>query len=107
MNPEALDIVRRYLAGEVDLESAAQSLRLNGEFGLYYSRETTTAEDQERIENLLGRVLWLSLREASPDSVPDDPFGAAEFRALAKNTFFDAPDEAPNQINDSDPKGAA
>lgn len=102
MNSEALEILRRYLAGELDLESAAQSLHLNKEFGLHYSHETTTAEDRERIENLFGRVLWLALRESSPDNAPDQPFGAAEVRAILNDTFFDAPHEAPRQINDSE-----
>ena len=105
LNLEAAEILSRYLAGELDLESAAQRLHLTPEFGWYYSHETTTAEDRERIENLFGRVLWLSLRESSPDSVPEQPFGAAEFQAIANETFFDAPHEAPNQINDADPKG--
>ncbi len=107
MNAKAPDIVRRYLGGELDLESAAQSIHMSGEFGLYYSRDATTAEDRERIETLFGRVLWLCLREASPDSVPDEPFGAAEFRDIATGVYFDAPGEVPDQIKDSDHGGAA
>jgi hypothetical protein len=105
VNLEGVEIVKRYLAGELDLEAAAESLHLRDEFGLYYSAETTSAEDRERIENLFGRVLWLKLRESSPNNVPDQPFGAAEIRAILNDTFFDALDEAPNQIDDSDPKG--
>jgi hypothetical protein len=107
VNLEAPELVRRYLAGELDLESAAKGIHMSGEFGLYYSHDVTTAEDRERLETLFGRVLWLSLREGSPDSVPDEPFGAAEFRDIAKGVFFDASGEVPDQIKDSDPSGNA
>ena len=67
----------------------------------------STPTDQERIERLLGRVLWLGLRESSPEGAPDQPFGAAEFRAITEGVFFDAPGDAPEPIKDSDPNGAA
>jgi len=99
VKPEAAEILRRYLAREIDLESAAQSLHATGEYGLFYTNETTTAEDRERIEELFGRLLWLEFRKSSPESVPDQPFGAAEFRAIANENFFEPPHD------DSDPKG--
>ncbi len=107
MNPQSLEIVERYLAGEVDLESAAQAMHMDGEFGLHFSPDNTTPADQERIEALFGRVIWLSFRESSPDSVPDQPFGAAEFRAIADAFLDHAGDETPDQLNDTDPSGAA
>ena len=93
MNPDAQEIVKRYLAGELDLESAAKGIHTGGEFGLYYSPGITSLLDQERLESLLGRVLWLGLRESSSDNAPDQPFGAAEFRAIANGVFFDSTDE--------------
>lgn len=84
VNAKSLEIVQRYLAGDLDLEAAAHAIHTGGDFGLQYSPGTTSAADQERIEALFGRVFWLSMREADPARVPDKPFGAEEFRAIAK-----------------------
>jgi hypothetical protein len=100
VDSKSQDIVRRYVAGELDLESAAQGIHESGEWSLFYSPSDTSPADLERIQALFGRVLWLSMRESDPDSVPDHPFGAEEFRAFA--AFRDASDE----IQDPGPTGA-
>ena len=107
MSAKSLDIVQRYLAGALDLEAAAHELHTCGDFGLHYSPGTISAAEKERIETLFGRVFWLSMREADPTRVPDQPFGAEEFRAIAKEMFGYAPGERPKRTHDGDPNGAA
>lgn len=107
MNPASLEIVRRYLAGELDLEAAARELRDSGDSGLQFSPGTISAEDQERIEALFGRAFWLAMRDANPAGVPSTPFGAKEFRALVKDMLDSAPGEGPGEPGDPDPEGAA
>jgi hypothetical protein len=107
VNPKSIEIVQRYLAGDLDLESAAHGIHAGGDFGLHYSPETTSAADQERIEALLGRVFWLAMREANPGSVPDRPFGAEEFRAIAKSMSDHERRDRSEEENDQDPNGAA
>ena len=106
MNAKSLVIVQRYLAGDLDLEAAAHALHTCGDFGLQYSPGTISAAEQERIETLFGRVFWLSMREADPARVPEKPFGAEEFRAIAREMFGYAPGERPKGT-DPDPNGAA
>ena len=101
MDSKAQEATRRYLAGELDLDSAAQTIHECGEWSLSYSPNATTPTDQERIEMLFGRVMWLAMRESNPDGVPDHPFGAEEFRAFA------TPSDASSKIQDADPGGAA
>ena len=105
VHPKSFEIVQRYLAGDLDLEAAADGLHTGGDFALQYSPGTISAADQERIETLFGRVFWLSMRAAKPASVPDQPFGAEEFRAIAKEMFGYAPGERPEGMNDPDPNG--
>ena len=107
MNAKSLEIIQRYLAGDLDLEAAAQELHTCGDFSLSYSPGATSAAEQERIEMLLGRVFWLSMYEADPERVPAKPFGAEEFRAIAKEMFGYAPGDRPKGMNDPDPNGAA
>lgn len=107
MNPKSLEIVQRYLAGDLDLEAAAHGIQAGGDFGFHYSPGTISAVDQERIEALFGRVFWLSMREANPGLTPDRPFGAEEFRAIAKDMFGYAPGERPEGPDNPDPNSAA
>lgn len=107
MNSKVWDIVQRYLAGEIDLAAAARTISTEKEWGFFVTRGEVSAADQERIEALFGHVLWLTLRESSPESVPDAPFGAAGFRQIASNEFFDAPDNVPDETNGPDRSGAS
>jgi hypothetical protein len=107
VNAKSLEIVQRYLVGGLDLEAAAHELHTCGDFGLQYSPGTISAADQERIETLFGRVFWLGMRETDPARAPDKPFGAEEFRAIAKEMFGHAPGERPKGMNDPGSNGAA
>ena len=107
MNAKSLEIIQCYLAGDLALDAAAQELHTCGDFSLSYSPGAISAVDQERIETLLGRVFWLSMYKADPGRVPARPFGAEEFRAIAKEMFGYAPGERPKGMNDPDPNGAA
>jgi len=99
MSPESLELVRRYLAGELNVDAAAQGLQKAGDLALQYSPGEISTEERERMETLFGRVFWLSMREVNPDRVPETPFGAAEFRAIMKemsgNTSTENPEETP------------
>ena len=90
MSAKALEFVQRYLAGELDLESAAQRIHDDGEFGMYYTDTETTPAQRELLNELMGRVLWLAARE-TPEGAPDKPFGAEDIRAMIDGTFFDEP----------------
>ncbi len=91
MNSESAETFRRYLAGEVDLESAAESIHSAGEWGTFYTTEETSPADQERIQALMGRLLWLSMRN-SPEGGPEEPLGAADIRDMLSGKFFDDDD---------------
>jgi hypothetical protein len=107
MNPKVPEIVQRYLAGEIDLESAARTISAEGEWSLYVADGDVGTVDRERIEALFGRVLWLTLRESSPGNLPDTPWGAAEFREIASNEFFDDPDKVLDETDGPDHAGAS
>ncbi len=106
MNSKSLDIIKRYLSGDLGLESAAEELHRGGDFAIASSPDASGSADHARLEELFGRVLWLTLRESSPDNVPETPFGAAEIRELASGVFFDEGSEEPSEDKDSDSAGA-
>ena len=106
MNSKALDILHRYLAGTLDLQSASEDISKLGEYSLAFSSADTNSIDRQRIEELFGRVLWLTLREDDPENVPETPFGATEFRAMLNGTFFDATGDESDDENGSGPVGA-
>ncbi|MEO5904160.1 MAG: hypothetical protein ABIQ55_09125 [Gemmatimonadaceae bacterium] len=84
------DILAQYLAGTLDLQSAAEALSMLREYALWCTPPDITPAERERIEELFARTLWLTLREHDPANVPDEPFGAADIRAMADGSFFDA-----------------
>jgi hypothetical protein len=107
MNAKVRDIVRRYLAGAIDLDSAARSLKTEEEWSLSFNRGVASTTEQERMEALCGRVLWFKLRESSPENAPDTPFGAAEFRQIMNDEFFDESDEAHDETSGPDRAGSS
>jgi len=93
MDSKVQNIVQRYLAGELDVELAARALSSEEEWGMFVTRDDVSPADQDRIEALLAHALWLTLRDSSPENVPDIPFSAAEFRQMTRGESFDGPDE--------------
>ena len=77
-------ILQDYLRGAIGLDEAAAEIcaRL-GSGGFNWWVEDSDGPMREKTDALMGRVLWLTLRAADPNSVPAEPFGAAEFRAFA------------------------
>ncbi len=106
MNSKTLHIIKRYLSGDLGLESAAEELHRAGEFAIFSAPDVSGSTDHWRLEELMGRVLWLTLRESSPDNVPETPFGAAEIREMVSGVFFDEASEEPSEDKDSDSAGA-
>lgn len=98
MDSKIPNVVQRYLAGELDIELAARAISTEAEWGLFLTRTDISAADQERMEALFGHTLWLTLRDSSPENVPDTPFSAAEFRQMASGAFSDRPDETPKTL---------
>jgi len=105
MNSKSLDIIMRYLSGDLCLESAAEELHRGGEFAIFSAPDVSGSTDHGRLEELMGRVLWLTLRESSPDNVPETPFGAAEIREIASGVFFDESSEEPSEDKGPDSAG--
>ena len=81
MDLRSVEIVQRYLAGGATLEATAQALDELPDFGFGFAPDHLAPGDLERIEALMGHVLWLKLRAVDPDAVPAQPFGAAAMRA--------------------------
>jgi hypothetical protein len=75
-------IFRAYMSGALTVEAAAEQLRAvagDGPRGLNIAMGSFSADEQERAQALLARLLWCSLREADPTfDLP--PFGSQEFR---------------------------
>ncbi|MEP6508218.1 MAG: hypothetical protein ABJC63_08325 [Gemmatimonadales bacterium] len=105
MNSKSLDIIKNYLSGDISLESAAEELHRGGNFAIGSQPDGSGSTDHARLEELMGRLLWLTLRALSPDGAPETPFGAVEIREMASGVFFDKTSEEPSDDKDSDSAG--
>ena len=76
--PESVAL--RYLRGEVSVDDAAAQIAALG--GLGMGLDTADPALRNKWEELMGRLLWKSLRDLAPDAIEEQPFGAGEFRAL-------------------------
>jgi len=87
MGSESIEeTVLSYLRGELCVEDAADTIFHLQKSGGGFSLRPTDIDSLEKSEALMGRVLWLTLRELDPDAAPDTPFGAAEFREFQRQT---------------------
>ncbi len=74
-------VVARYLRGELSVDDAAEQIAaLGGEPGLGLDSADPTL--RANWDELMGRLLWITLRNHAREAAGERPFGAAEFRAL-------------------------
>lgn len=87
MNESLESILHRYLDGELSLPVAAHEiLARQSEPGspiLAWFQQDPEA-DRERMDALMGYILWLSVRTVSPEDCPPVPFGAEEARLFIR-----------------------
>jgi hypothetical protein len=75
--------IGRYLRAEISVEEAAESLMASGggHPGFGIDLHGMDAGQLERVDALMGRLMWLVLRAQNPGAAPDQPFDAAAWRA--------------------------
>jgi hypothetical protein len=87
MNEPLESILHRYLDGELSLPIAAHEiLGRQAEPGspILASFQQDPEVDRERMDALMGYILWLSVRSVSPENAPAVPFGAEEARLFIR-----------------------
>jgi hypothetical protein len=77
-------ILERYLRGEIEVAEAADTLMASGgrRPGFSIALHGMDAGQQERVDALMGRLMWLVLRAHDPKSAPEQPLDAAGWRAM-------------------------
>lgn len=84
------EVFQEYLLGQLEISEAAREIvRQQGERGepVHMGLDKLSAEQRERAEDLLGYVLWLSLRQANAELTPSTPFGAKEYRQFSSQAY--------------------
>jgi hypothetical protein len=83
-NDDIFTVLNQYLRGEIEVAEAAETLTSSGggRPGFSISMHGLDSRQQERVETLMGRLMWLTLRAHAPDVAPAEPFDAAGWRAL-------------------------
>jgi hypothetical protein len=80
------ETVLRYFRRELGVEEAADTIFRLQKAGSGFSLSPPYLSSLEKSEALMGRLLWLTLRELDPDAAPGTAFGAAEFREFQSQT---------------------
>ena len=77
-------VLDQYLRGDIEVAEAADTLMSSagGRPGFSISLHGLDSRQQERVEALMGRLMWLTLRAHDPSAAPAEPFDAAGWRAL-------------------------
>jgi len=87
MSGESIEeTVASYLRGDLGVDEAAETIFRLQKSGGGLNLLATDIDSLEKTEALMGRLLWLVLRETDALAVPDTPFGAAEFREFQRQT---------------------
>jgi hypothetical protein len=84
LNSDISTILERYLSGEIEVAEAAETLMSSAGSrpGFSIDMRGMDSSQQERVEALMGRLMWLVLRAQDPDAAPAEPIDAAGWRAL-------------------------
>jgi hypothetical protein len=85
MGSESIEeTVLSYFRGELGVDDAADTIFRLQKAGGGFSVSPTDLGSLEKSEALMGRLLWLTLRELDPDAAPVTPLGAADFREFQR-----------------------
>jgi hypothetical protein len=78
------DILQQYLQGTLEVGEAADALMSSwgGRPGFSIAMQGMDEDQRERVDALMGRLMWLTLRSQDPNAVPETPFDGARFRAM-------------------------
>ncbi len=87
------ETVSSYMRGDLGVDEAAATIFRLQKGGGGFNLHMTDLETVEKGEALMGRLLWLVLRETDAQAVPDTPFGAAEFREFQRQTKAEIEDD--------------
>jgi hypothetical protein len=84
--------VLSYLRGELSVEDAADTIFRLQKAGGGFSLSPTDLPSLEKSEALMGRLLWLTLREIDPNSAPTTQSGSAAFREFQRQAQAECKD---------------